>query len=97
MAPLNSLFLPNGPKWADPEFFLSLNHLEFNLNKKHFYEKKHHLPFPGAVECGPFLKHGYLPTSQKWADLIFFFILNLKSILSRGHFYVKNFLGPRLP
>ena len=43
---------------------------------------------------------------EKWASAnqpkvgrfqIFFIILNLKSKLSRGHFYVKNFLGPRLP
>jgi hypothetical protein len=42
------------------------------------------------------LKNGHLPNGQKWADFNFFIILNLKSKLSRGHFYVKNCLGPRL-
>jgi hypothetical protein len=71
--------------------------LEFNLNKKHFYDKN--------IICHSW--GGRVPTIfEKWASAkppkvgrfqFFFIIFEFKFLNEQGHFCVKHFLGPRLP
>ena len=87
----------NRPKTGRFKKFLGRNESAFNLIRKHFNDKNCHLPSLGQCSAGRYGKMPACQTAKNGPISNFFNILNLKSKLSGGHFYVLHCQGARFP